>query len=200
MRFAFPSRAKVKPLLSLARKGSGLPDAVWTSLHALKESADAFPPLKSVVGGVIAICEVAERARHSKSNALSIARRANEILDMIADALPDGSVIPSPMLLSIEKFTVLLAEIHGDMKLLAATGRVSRAIHLNRNERMLEDIKVRLDDAYRDFLAASTMRLEVEQSCTRMIVDKVAADTNTMGLRVTETLIYSRLNVFLARP
>jgi hypothetical protein len=29
-------------------------------MHALKQSADFFPPLKSVVSGAIAICEIAE--------------------------------------------------------------------------------------------------------------------------------------------
>ncbi|KAJ6611946.1 hypothetical protein B0H10DRAFT_333099 [Mycena sp. CBHHK59/15] len=36
-------------------------DAILTSLNLLKESADVFPPLKSVVGGVIAVWNLAER-------------------------------------------------------------------------------------------------------------------------------------------
>jgi hypothetical protein len=49
-------RAKLKP----PNRTSALPDVLWTSLHALKESADAFPPLKSVVGGVVVIWNIAE--------------------------------------------------------------------------------------------------------------------------------------------
>jgi hypothetical protein len=33
---------------------------MWTSLWALKESSDAFPPLKSVTGGVAALWEITE--------------------------------------------------------------------------------------------------------------------------------------------
>ncbi|KAJ7769667.1 hypothetical protein DFH07DRAFT_954261 [Mycena maculata] len=59
MRFPFPSRVKLKASTAkpLSRSSAALPDIVWTSLPALKESADAFLPLKSAVGGVIAICD-----------------------------------------------------------------------------------------------------------------------------------------------
>lgn len=67
MWFPFPSRAKRKPQLTTKLKPvssglppSALPDILWTSVLALKESADAFPPLKSAVGGVVALCDIAE--------------------------------------------------------------------------------------------------------------------------------------------
>jgi hypothetical protein len=69
MVFSFPSRAKRKPpflggkpkLLPLrASESRTLPDVLWTSVLALRDSADAFPPLKSAVGGVIALCDIAE--------------------------------------------------------------------------------------------------------------------------------------------
>ncbi|KAJ7087482.1 hypothetical protein C8R44DRAFT_752206 [Mycena epipterygia] len=162
------SRAKLKSTPASTKSNTptagALPDVLWTSILALKESADAFPPQKSTVGGVIALLELAERARHSKSNARAIALRTKEILDVIADAVPDASVIPSAMLESIERFTVLLDEIRCRMEKIALTGGVSRVVHLNRNEHVLQDIKAQLDDAYRDFLAASALRLEVAQA------------------------------------
>ena len=48
-----PSRVRLKVV-------NALPDVLWTSLFALKESAEAFPPLKAAVGGAIAICDIAE--------------------------------------------------------------------------------------------------------------------------------------------
>lgn len=48
-----PHRTRLKP-------PNVLPDVLWTSILALNDSADAFPPLKSVVGGVVAIWQVAE--------------------------------------------------------------------------------------------------------------------------------------------
>jgi hypothetical protein len=67
------------------------------------------------------------------------------------------------------------------MEAITLTGRISRVVHLNRNERVLQDIKSRLDDAYRDFLVrhfciiamvlclyttqvASALRLEFQQT------------------------------------
>ncbi|KAJ6564569.1 hypothetical protein B0H19DRAFT_1258997 [Mycena capillaripes] len=171
MVFPFPSGAKWKsPVLGLKPKPKPkqlprtLPDVLWTSIVALRDSADAFPPLKSAVSGVIALCDIAERAQHSKSEARAIALRTKEILDLLADALPDGSTISPPMLLSIEKFSVLLDEIKCSMEAITLTGRVSRIVHLNRNECALQKIKPKLDDAYRDFLAASALRLEVQQT------------------------------------
>ncbi|KAJ7930877.1 hypothetical protein B0H13DRAFT_2309179 [Mycena leptocephala] len=154
MRLPFPSRggspaptAKLKTLSSEA-----FPDLLSTSLLALKESADAFPPLKSAVGG---------RAKHSKAGARNIALGTSAILDVIADAVPHASLIPS-MILSIERFTRLLDEIESSMDAIALTGRFSRVIHLNRDERALQDIRTKLDDAYRGFMAASALRVEAQ--------------------------------------
>lgn len=66
MRLPFPSRGRkhtlsVQRLKSLSSQAStSLPDLLSTSLHALKESAEAFPPLSSAVGGVLAVWEIAE--------------------------------------------------------------------------------------------------------------------------------------------
>ncbi|KAJ7480296.1 hypothetical protein B0H11DRAFT_2025660 [Mycena galericulata] len=156
MRFPFPSRAKRKPPQSHSpsqpRSSGPLPDALRTSLLALKESADAFPPLKSAVAGVLAVWEIAERAKHSKSDARGIALRTQEILNVVAEAVPDPSVIPASMLQSIERFTVLLDDIQRRMEAIALTGGVSRVMHLNRNEGVLREINKGLDKAYRNFL------------------------------------------------
>lgn len=47
-----------------------------------------------------------QRTKHCKSDARAIALRTKEILDVIADAVPDGSRIPQPMLRSIQRFTM----------------------------------------------------------------------------------------------
>ncbi|KAJ7087467.1 hypothetical protein C8R44DRAFT_893174 [Mycena epipterygia] len=166
MRLPFSSRVKRKPLPSSLTANpataSTIPDVLWTSLLALKESADAFPPLKTV-GGVVALLEIAERAKHYKSDARAIALRTKEILDLIADAVPMPQRIPCQCLrVSSASLCPLLDEIRCRMETITLTGGVSRVMHLNRNERVLQNIKAQLDDAYRDFLAASALRLEVQ--------------------------------------
>ncbi|KAK7026294.1 hypothetical protein R3P38DRAFT_2358062, partial [Favolaschia claudopus] len=141
-----------------------IPDTTFTLLQALSESADACPPLKSAVGCVKALWTLAKRTKHCKSDALDIARRSNEILTNIADAVPDASTISPPMLQSIERFTLLLDDVRSSMEDMAQTDRLSRLLHLNRNERAIKQIQARLDNAYRDFVAASTLRVEVKQT------------------------------------
>jgi len=149
MRFRFASRARLEASTATTKSRSSpssrnphaLTDALRTSLLALKESADAFLPLKSAVGGVIALWDIANRAKHSKSDAFDDALRTKEILDVIAEAIPDPFAIPAPMLQSIEHFTVLLDEIRCRMEAISVSGGLSRFVHLNRNESELLRIK-----------------------------------------------------------
>ncbi|KAJ7733436.1 hypothetical protein B0H14DRAFT_2996447 [Mycena olivaceomarginata] len=203
MRIPFPSGMRLKPTpppppakpKSLpSRRVHALPDVIWTSILALKESADAFPPLKSAVGGVIALCDIAERTRHCKSDARDIALR-------------------------IRCFTILLDEVCCQMEAISMTRSVSRFLYLNRNEHVLKDIRSRLDEAYRDFLAASALRLEVQQtrlgvqqthitlqqsrlamnqSQTHVDVKKVLSATDALVPDVARVLIYSKIVVLFS--
>ncbi|KAJ7206180.1 hypothetical protein C8J57DRAFT_1484882 [Mycena rebaudengoi] len=159
------------------------PDVLWTSLHALKESADAFPPLKSVVGGVVAIWDIAEHAKRSRTEACDIALRTKKIVDLIADAVPDPSEIPPSMLLSIDRFTLInsssssaLDEIRCGMEAIELSGSLSCLVHLNRHDRTIQGIKTRLDAEYRDFLAASALRVEVQQAANTLIQAQMQSD------------------------
>ncbi|KAJ7920151.1 hypothetical protein B0H13DRAFT_2268303 [Mycena leptocephala] len=156
----------------------------------------------------------ASSARSTPIPTHDIALRTQAILDIIVDAVPDGSAIPAPMLQSIERFTVLLDEVRCSMETISLTGGLSRVVHLNRNERALRDIKARLDDAYRDFSVASALRVEAQQADiavqqtqlagqqaqTHLAVGKVVAATHTLAPELSSVLFYSRLSVFLAGP
>ncbi|KAJ7750790.1 hypothetical protein B0H16DRAFT_845256 [Mycena metata] len=166
MRPTFPNLGKRPrfPTVKLkSRRSEACADVLSTSLLALKESADAFPPLKSVVGSVLVLWDIAEGAKLSKAEARGIARRTETILKVIADAVPDPSSISAPMQLSINRFIVLLDEIRTKMERICLSGRISRVIHLNRNQATLREIKSQLDDAYSDVLAASILRGETQR-------------------------------------
>ncbi|KAJ7202203.1 hypothetical protein B0H12DRAFT_520441 [Mycena haematopus] len=77
--------------------------------------------------------------------------------------LCNPAATPLPMSLSVERFKVLLHEIEDRMKEITDTSRGSRLLRLNRNERVSQDIKGRLDEAYSDCLAASALRVEALQ-------------------------------------
>ncbi|KAK7051961.1 hypothetical protein R3P38DRAFT_2857852 [Favolaschia claudopus] len=202
-----PSRARLKA-------PNALPDVLWTSLSALQQSSDAFPPLKSAVAGAVAICTIVERTKHSQSDARALALRIKDILDVLADAVPDGNEIPSTMISSIAAFSKLLREIEVYLKKISASSKISRLIHLNRNENLLTEYKAQLDYAYRDFLAASTLRLEVQQAelaiCQRqLILEQKAfsvrqlrsqAEIRDISSKTDGVLFYSRLICFFGPP
>ncbi|KAJ7282495.1 hypothetical protein C8J57DRAFT_1295520 [Mycena rebaudengoi] len=141
-------------------RGAKCQDAIWTSLTALKASSDAFPPLKSVVGAVIAIWEISQRIQYIKSEAFQLALRSVEILEILADAIPDPTIIPAPMLASIARFEEVLKDIIAVMSHFMHRSRIWRFIHLNRTEVTLSQFHWHLDNACRDFTLSSAVRVE----------------------------------------
>ncbi|KAJ7910150.1 hypothetical protein B0H13DRAFT_2013144, partial [Mycena leptocephala] len=151
------------------------------------------------------------RAKYSRTDALDIALPTKEILDVIADSVPDGAAIPPPMLKSIEAFTVVLDEIRRNLEDIALTGRLSRIAHLRRNERTVEGMKTQLDDAYRDFLVSSALRVEAQQTKiavqqaeqqtqTQLDIGKISTATAGLPSDLSLLLFYSQFTVFLASP
>ncbi|KAJ7797904.1 hypothetical protein B0H14DRAFT_2909104 [Mycena olivaceomarginata] len=118
-------------------------DLLWTSLTALKTSADAFPPLKGVVGAVISIMEISQRIAHSKKDARELSGQA-----------------------SIERFETTLEEIQSEMNRLMNRSRMWRLKHLNRTEGTLRKFNKRLDDASREFTMGLAVRTEVAVGST----------------------------------
>ncbi|KAJ7725784.1 hypothetical protein B0H16DRAFT_1593787 [Mycena metata] len=211
--------------VKLKSSSSRIADILSTSLIALKESADAFPVLKGAVGGALALWDIARRSKHSKKQARDIAHRAETVLGLITDAVPDGSVIPPPMIRRIERFTDLLQEIHRLMMTMSLTNRVSRIMHLNRNESTLLNIRSQLDNAYHDFLAASALSVEAEQARiasqqaefalqnvrqqkrltrqqahTHFAVRQAVETTDVLASRLSQILFFSGLSVIFRRP
>ncbi|KAJ7663251.1 hypothetical protein DFH06DRAFT_1189809, partial [Mycena polygramma] len=130
-------------------------------------------------------CGQHQRAKHCKEDAQVIALRTVQVMRSIKVAVPtEGSIIPPAMLESIGKFTAVLKSIRHDMELITRMGRLAGVLHLNRNETSLRRMKSSLDNAYRDFLASSIMRLEVEQSNAHDCMRELSADSSAAMLRV----------------
>ncbi|KAJ7683470.1 hypothetical protein B0H17DRAFT_1333306 [Mycena rosella] len=145
--------------------GANCHDLLCTSLTALRTSADAFPPLKGVVGAVTSVLEISQRVTHSKKDAEELARHAVTILEMLADVIGEShsTSIPGPMLASIRRFQGTLEEIQETMNRLGNHSRIWRLTHLNRNEGALRKFHKRLDDAFQEFTIGSAIRSE---ACT----------------------------------
>jgi len=155
-----PDRWK-KPLKCAAATSA---DVAKTTLVTLERSADAFPPLKSAVGGVLAVWGAAERVKSSKKNAQAVAARCREVLDVLLEVVPDHSNIPPEMLISIDKFTILLKDIQEAIESLQKRRGIDSLLHLNRSEGQLLGFGQRLDNACRCFTMSGTLRTEVKLS------------------------------------
>jgi len=150
---------KWKPRIK--RGSAACNDIALTSLIALRDSADAFPPLKSVASGVLALWDTAERVKTSKEKAQMLSRHALEILEGLADAVPDPSNIPPPVLASMQGFVDLLDEIHHAMDPLTKRRRLmSSVLSLNRDEATLESFNKRLEESAQSFMIGSLARME----------------------------------------
>ncbi|KAF7378426.1 hypothetical protein MSAN_00269200 [Mycena sanguinolenta] len=92
-------------------------DAIRTSLIDLKDSTDVVPPLKSGVGAVLAVCDLAQRVSIYDEHAEGLAWRAVRILDVILNASRNRTDPVTPAVLNaIRTFVGLLHEISAAME------------------------------------------------------------------------------------
>lgn len=97
------------------------------TLNALKESSDAFPPLKSAVSGVLHVVDLSQVSPipflvHSRTDSLicvfflqkvqsnkkecqGLALRVQEILDAIADVVPDATRLSPNLVARVNDIT-----------------------------------------------------------------------------------------------
>ncbi|KAJ7661807.1 hypothetical protein B0H17DRAFT_1185126 [Mycena rosella] len=88
-------------------------DALRTTLELVNGSADVCPPLKSAVGAVVGVCNLADRVAVFDTNAEALVWRSITILDTIYNSV-DGTnpgLIPPHLLHNIVQFEQLLTEI-----------------------------------------------------------------------------------------
>ncbi|KAJ6577719.1 hypothetical protein B0H19DRAFT_567922 [Mycena capillaripes] len=145
------------------KRGSALCiDITLTSLTALRESADGFPPLKSAVCGVLALWNIAERVKTSKERAQALSRRAYEVLEVLTDAVPDPANIHPSLLVSVQRFDDVLREARDAMVPLTKRRFMSSVLSLNRDEATLEVFNRRLDESFQTFTIAGLTRVETQ--------------------------------------
>ncbi|KAK7001882.1 hypothetical protein R3P38DRAFT_3045220 [Favolaschia claudopus] len=106
---------------------------------------------------------------------------------------------------SIEHFTVLLVDIRSATEDITHASRMSRFLRVAHHERKVQDIRTKLDNAYRDFEAASTLRVEFQQSVitvqqeellrhqklTGIGVSRVVEVTTELDTKISRIMVYS---------
>ncbi|KAJ7689714.1 hypothetical protein B0H17DRAFT_1066105 [Mycena rosella] len=192
-------------------------DAIRESLSLIKGSADAFPPLKSTVVGVLAVWDLVERVSASDENAQALARRVVGILDVIYKAVGGGAVPVSPEMLEemlkFEEYAQLLHEISAAMEQHLKAGRLRRVLHLRRQESRLAQFTARLDAAAEAFKIGSSTRIDststhIELTSTRiestssrveLTLKKIQADVVMLAVGLEESNIRLRGEVKFLR-
>ncbi|KAJ6532927.1 hypothetical protein DFH09DRAFT_1181913 [Mycena vulgaris] len=161
-------------------------DAIRECITVLRDSADVFPPLKSAVGGVLAVWDLADRMSTSDENARALAWRAVGILDAIYNAVggADSASIFPGMLQEIVKFEQLLHEISAAMKGQLKAGRFRRVLHLRRHESQLAGFTSRLDAAAEAFKIGSSTRVELAVNRVELLVNRGELAVNRVGSAV----------------
>ncbi|KAJ7441949.1 hypothetical protein B0H11DRAFT_1932671 [Mycena galericulata] len=155
-------------------------DAIREFLSLVKESTDIFPPLKSAVGGVLAVWDLADvllavfRLFRIIDDLVAIASRAVAIFDSIFNAVGRSTTISPGMLQDILKFEELLHEITTTMEA-QSKPRFRRLLRLRKQESRLTRFTSRLDAASETFKIGSTARVE-------LVVEKIQADVSTAAL------------------
>ncbi|KAJ6577774.1 hypothetical protein B0H19DRAFT_1062353 [Mycena capillaripes] len=181
---------KWKPRINRGSAAAACSDIAFTSLTALRESADAFPPLKSAVGGVLALWNTAERVKTSKERAQALSRRAYEVLEALTDAVPDPTNIHPSMLVSIQRFDDVLREARDAIAPLTKRRRlVSSVLSLNRDEATLELFNRRLDESFQTFTIAGLTRVE-----TRLLAIEAHATVAHQASTVAHQALIDTLN------
>ncbi|KAJ6545523.1 hypothetical protein B0H19DRAFT_1167900 [Mycena capillaripes] len=169
------SESTTPPLIALSS------DAIRTALTLLRESTDVFPPLKSAVGGVLAVWDLADRISASDENAQALAWRLVGILDTIYNAVGGGVNAVSPrMLQDILKFEELLHEISTAMAAKLKQGRFHGVLRLRKHESQLARFTSRLDAASEAFKIGSSTRVE-------LTMQKIQADLSSTASVIEHT-------------
>ncbi|KAF8208113.1 hypothetical protein K438DRAFT_315317 [Mycena galopus ATCC 62051] len=157
-------------------------DAVHTSLELLNDSADACGPLKSAVGGVVALWNLVHRVGECNDNAETLAWRSFTILDTLYQSIDPNEEIPSGLLNQILQFEQLIEEIRVAMEAITKKNRLHRVLHLRRSEAQLAKFTCRLDSADEVFAMHNTTVQTMSLARIRREVKSVSTVACTLEL------------------
>ncbi|THU83421.1 hypothetical protein K435DRAFT_844052 [Dendrothele bispora CBS 962.96] len=130
-------RGKEPRTLQIFRAGfsmASVADILTTALRVIDRGADVFPPLKSAVGGALALKDVTQGVRASKTRAQQLRQNISNILDII----PFDSVGVSNYLESLRRKLQQLDELSRQSFLM-------RLKNLNRNNELLLNSQTDVD-------------------------------------------------------
>ncbi|KAI0026735.1 hypothetical protein K488DRAFT_91964 [Vararia minispora EC-137] len=153
---------KIKP--SASRKMIAV-DIVLVGLEALKESADAFPPLKAAVGGLVFFVQLSSQMSSNRAEMRGVYERIEEIEDSLIRAVPDINSLSPAQASAIEAFDIAVQRICADMELLAKQTKFVRFIRARKHGDALAGFMGRLSAAEVAFSVSVSSDHLSDQDC-----------------------------------
>ncbi|KAJ7602893.1 hypothetical protein FB45DRAFT_964523 [Roridomyces roridus] len=146
-------------------------DATKVTLRVIQASADAFPPLKSAVSGVLVVLDLTENVRSNKKGCKHIATRAAQLVQDIWSQTKDlDIVLPSEVKESIRQIRKLLKEIKAFLEELNKENLFQRLARQERNKTRIGEYGRLLDEATMHFsinLELSLHRLHAKSAAAQ---------------------------------
>ncbi|KAF9556966.1 WD40 repeat-like protein [Agrocybe pediades] len=150
-------------------------NAMETVLRLLKESADAFPPLKSAVGGLVACLDLAKdvigNQKEYKNLAVQFEGLARTLVPYASmlTASDDGRSIALPILISIDEE---VAEINRQLK----RSKSRRTVEATNDQGDILARYRKIDSLFRNLLSDVTLRtlVEVDEAAKTKLLSKLA--------------------------
>jgi len=166
------------------------------ALRAVRDSAEAFPPLKSAAAAVLIVWDMSEKAKSNKEDCKRLARRATEIVSDIWRQTKDyGVELPVEVRRSVDDIEMLIRDAVILMKELKNKHPIRRLALQDDTKSRIEEQTQLLDEAIQRFdmnLQISVLRLHTETSlCMKgsfLELDDVCRE------RHDEVLVQSRMS------
>ncbi|KZV73365.1 hypothetical protein PENSPDRAFT_750114 [Peniophora sp. CONT] len=157
-----PARlSKMKATTTIAK------DALLLSLDALSQSADAFPPLKSVVGALLFIATQVEMVSSNKAQAHEIYAEIDRFAASLVRAVPDVTVLSLTAQGAIRALAEDVLAVRKDMEGIERQRLLKRFIRAKRHSAQLQDLLKQLNQA--DAFFTRTMLTSMDAHNTRIL-------------------------------
>jgi len=166
---------------SLKSLRNGCTDTTRTSLELLSQTSDVFPPLKSAVGGVLALWDLVERVKDVEDEARALLQRANETILLVSELSKLKSHSHAPALQeTIDKFERAVDEIRRALEPWATQKWISRMVRSKRHGATLTALQKKLDQVYQELtLPTMSVTIQTGETVSRLRQDLAIVSYNS---------------------
>ncbi|VDC06690.1 unnamed protein product [Peniophora sp. CBMAI 1063] len=177
-----PGSISVQPLRRRPKVSKKMTkDILLLSLEGLAQSADAFPPLKSVVGGLLFIMTQVDAVSSNKEQVREIYTQIDVFAASLVRAVPDVTMLSPITQDAIRVLAEDMQAVHQDMEGLARQRVLVRFIRAKRHSSELQNLLKRLDQADASFTRAMLASTDVQNTRILACVQPLRAECLAAG-------------------